>query len=56
MPSGKNTDIKPLVGGGYVARHVGKGARRRPLVREDTAAQNEPVQGGWQSPVTEDRR
>lgn len=45
---------------GHVARY-GKGAlrRRSPVVRQDTAqpvAPNEPVQGGWQSPVKEDRR
>jgi hypothetical protein len=55
-----------MASGKHIARHVGKGRTsnrlmsRTDLKRADSAAPavkpNEPVQGGWQSPVKEDRR
>jgi hypothetical protein len=63
MPNASDTDIRV---GGHSARHTGKGRTsdrlmsRPDLKRADSAAPavrpNEPVQGGWQSPVKEDRR
>jgi hypothetical protein len=59
-----------MANGKHISRHAGRGwtplalrkgnAAQPPLPRRDAAAPavkpNEPVQGGWQSPVKEDRR